>query len=222
MAELDNLREQLGIKEFDLLGQSWGGMLAAQYALERQPKGLRKLVLEGGPASIPLAQKVIQVLRSRLPDDIRSCLDRCEKEGKFDDPDYEDAVMYFMYKHGCRLDPWPKELQQAFDASAEDDTVYYSMYGPNEMVAIGTLKNWDIIKDLHKITDKTAPGGVLLMNGYYDEMQDEVIEPFFTRMTAKTKWIRYALSSHMPFWEEGERFLGDLGRFLNSGQEEVS
>ncbi len=36
MDELDNLKEVLGIKEFDLLGQSWGGMLVAQVNLYPQ------------------------------------------------------------------------------------------------------------------------------------------------------------------------------------------
>lgn len=49
MAELDDLKTHVGIGAFDLLGQSWGGMLAGQYAIEKQPKGLRELIIADSP-----------------------------------------------------------------------------------------------------------------------------------------------------------------------------
>lgn len=61
ISELDNLIDRLGLRErgFYLLGQSWGGVLAASYAMPRYhggktPEGLRKLIVHSGPASIPL------------------------------------------------------------------------------------------------------------------------------------------------------------------------
>src|ERR1700710_945128 len=45
LGELDRVLAHLGIAEsYDLLGQSWGGMLGAEHAV-RQPPGLRKLVI---------------------------------------------------------------------------------------------------------------------------------------------------------------------------------
>ena len=44
MDELENLLKHLGIEnDFDLLGHSWGGMLASQFACERKPAGLKHL-----------------------------------------------------------------------------------------------------------------------------------------------------------------------------------
>jgi proline-specific peptidase len=47
LSELDNLLSHLGIQDdYDLLGQSWGGMLGASHVI-RQPKGLKKFSYRG-------------------------------------------------------------------------------------------------------------------------------------------------------------------------------
>jgi L-proline amide hydrolase len=220
MAELDNLRHRLGIAEFDLLGQSWGGMLAGQYAIERQPRGLRKLVIADSPSDMRTWVRVADELRGRLPRDVRDTLERCEREGRTGSAEYEAAVRVFYGRHVCRLDPWPRELELSFAALREDDTVYSTMNGPSEFRVVGTLKSWSLSGQLGKITSDTAPGGVLVVNGYYDEAQDECVEPWVEMIGARTTWFRYALSSHMPMLEETERFVRDLGRFLTRRKED--
>lgn len=215
LAELDNVKRYFGIEQFDLLGQSWGGMLAGQYAIT-QPKGLRKLIIEGGPSDIPAYAKVSQRLRSQLPKHVQEVLDRCEREGDTDSQEYKDATNYYYALHLCRVQPFPKELTDSFAQLEEDSTVYETMMGPNEFNATGTLKDWSITDELHKITERTVPGGLLIMNGHYDTVADETTSPFFYRPSCKVKWVRYALSSHCPILEETERLLGDLGRFLTS------
>ncbi|KAK5165877.1 uncharacterized protein LTR77_008800 [Saxophila tyrrhenica] len=217
MAELDNLKSYLDIKEFDLLGQSWGGMLAAQYAIERQPPNLRKLVISNSPSNMTHWVRVANKLRSALPKAVQETLDRCEREGKTDTEEYESAVAVFYSRHACRLDPWPQELNDAFAYMKQDNTVYETMNGPSEFHVIGSLKTWSITEELGKITAETAPGGLLVMNGYFDEAQDETVEPYFLRPTCRTRWVRYALSSHMPELEETDAYVRDLGMFLMSG-----
>jgi L-proline amide hydrolase len=80
--------------------------------------------------------------------------------------------------------------------------------GPSEFFVSGTLKTWTIEPQIHKINVET-----LLVNGKYDEAQDEVLEPFF-RGIGKVKWVRFAESSHMPHLEEEGEFLRVLGDFL--------
>ena len=88
------------------------------------------------------------------------------------------------------------------------------MNGPNEFHVIGSLKEWSIISELKKITEKTAPGGLLLMNGFFDQASDESTGPFFYEPSCKVKWVRFPLSAHVPFLEETEAFVEALGRFL--------
>ncbi len=215
MAELDNLRTALGITAFDLLGQSWGGMLAAQYATTR-PAGLRKLVLCDSPASMATFVDVANELRARLPPDVQETLTRCERDGRTDTDEYEEAMLVFYRRHVCRVDPFPDEFAQSTDQLKADSTVYETMNGPSEFYVIGSLKEWDITDDLANLTPAAVPGGILLLNGHFDEAQDRVMEPLFSRPSARVKWVRFGLSSHLPQLEETEKFTQALTAFLSA------
>ena len=214
MAELNNLKSHFGIKEFDLLGQSWGGMLAAQYAIVQQAKGLRKLILSNSPTDMKLFVGACGRLRKELPQDVQETLDRCEREGKTETEEYENAVLVFYQRYTCRVDPFPDELNDSFGQLKEDNTVYDTMNGPSEFHVIGSLKGWSITEDVGKITKETAPGGILIMNGVYDEAQDETMEAFFHKPSCRVKWVQFGMSSHTPMLEETERYVSKLGRFL--------
>ncbi|OCH93639.1 proline-specific peptidase [Obba rivulosa] len=211
IAELDNVLSHFGVAgDFDLVGHSWGGMLAAQYAIERRPAGLRHLILASTPASIELWCKGTQALMSALPADIREVIERCEQEGKTDTPEYHEAIMVFYNKHICRLSPWPEDLQVAFGEMMKDPTVYGKMMGPSEVHVSGTLKDWSIVDLLANISTPT-----LLINGYYDEAQDVGMLPYFLHVP-KVRWVQFANSAHMTFHEEKEKYLEVVETFLTS------
>lgn len=126
--ELDNLIDYLGIRTcgFDLLGQSWGGMLAGVYA-SRRPAGLRKLVLANAPASIPLFLQGIEPLLAILPEDVQKAISECHHDKDFNSDKYQDACTVFNRKFVLRANPWPAEVNLAFENMAEDPTVYGTM-----------------------------------------------------------------------------------------------
>lgn len=216
MDEFEMLMDHLGIKTYDFLGQSWGGMLGGQFALQRQPKNLRKLIISDSPSSMIQWVKTANHLRTLLPKDVQETLTRCEKEGKTDTDEYEEAVMVYYRHYVCRLKDWPSEVNDAFAALKDDDTVYWTMNGPSEFYVSGSLKTWSIDDGLKEITEETCPGGMLVINGYWDEAQDETCVKFFTEPKCRTKWVKFALSGHMPMCEETERYVADLGSFLTS------
>lgn len=76
--ELQALITQLGLSQYALLGQSWGGMLAAEHAV-RRPAGLRALVIANSPASMGLWRAAALRLRARLPEDIQAALTRTRR-----------------------------------------------------------------------------------------------------------------------------------------------
>ena len=78
----------------------------------------------------------------------------------------------------------------------------------------GSLRDRSIEEELKKLTPETVPGGMLLMNGYFDIAQDECMLPFFKKQSAKVKWVRFGLSAHSPQLEETEKFIRALGSFL--------
>src|SRR5919201_5123672 len=73
--ELATVREALGLDRLHLFGSSWGGMLAMQYVLDRQPE-LESLILASSPASMPRWAKEGAELVEELPEEARREIDR--------------------------------------------------------------------------------------------------------------------------------------------------
>jgi L-proline amide hydrolase len=207
LAELDNLLAALGIADrYALLGQSWGGMLAAEHAV-RQPAGLRGLVIADSPASMPLWSAAAAALRAELPPAVDETLRRHEAAGTTDTDEYSDAVKVFYDRHLCRV-PWPPEVNATFDALDEDPTVYHTMNGPSEFHVIGSLRDWSIVDRVAAIDVPT-----LLISGRYDEATSETVQPFYDGIP-DVRWEVFEESSHMPHVEETERFLATVDDFL--------
>jgi L-proline amide hydrolase len=122
--QLHSVRDGLGLDEIHLVGSSWGGMLAVEYALT-QPDGLASLVLNSTPTSAPRWAEETALLAEGL--------------------DEEE----FRRRYVCRLDPEPEVLQRARAKFGKQ--VYETMWGPNEFTVTGTLKDWDVIARLGQI-----------------------------------------------------------------------
>ncbi|KAF8573444.1 proline iminopeptidase [Ramaria rubella] len=208
MDELDNLIRHLGIEDdYDILGHSWGGMLAAMHTV-KQPKGLHRLILQSSPASMELWDEAQGDLRAKLPTDVQETLTKHEAEGTTDSAEYKAAIGQFYARHACKLDPLPEDLLAMFAWAEKDPTVLLTMYGPDEFHTLGTLKHWTIMDESHKITVPT-----LLMNGRDDTAQDKVLEPYF-RTIARVRWVQFAQSSHTAHMEERDRVMRIVGDFL--------
>ncbi|KAI1408011.1 proline iminopeptidase [Hypoxylon sp. FL1857] len=203
---LTNLVDHLRLREigFSVLGQSWGGILAGAYA-SRRPKGLRKLIIAGGPASMPLYAEGCKYLLSQLPLDVRRTIEECERKGDYESEEFQKASAVFYARHFRKLDPFPEAVQVGFDHLKEDPTAYLTMQGPSEFTIVGSFKDWEPWKEAHNIEVE-----VLLLNGDQDEAMDLCIEPWF-RSIAKVKWITLSNASHMTHWERRDRF-----RLMNS------
>lgn len=126
--ELENLLRHLNIDEFDLLGHSWGGMLAAQFAATKSPKGLRKLIISNSTASQRTWTKCLDDLVHILPDGVQSTLKEHEVAQTFAHQDYRDAINVFYARHMCRLSSLPDELIQTFSSIGPNSNVLFSMY----------------------------------------------------------------------------------------------
>lgn len=207
--ELANLVEELCVADrFHLLGQSWGGMLAAEFALTG-PRGLRSLILSNSPASMDLWVSEANRLRADLPEDVRVALETHEAAGSTDDPAYLAATEVFYDRHVCRVRPYPSEVQATFDQLAEDATVCRAMNGPNEFFCVGTLRTWSVVGRLGAITAPT-----LVLSGHFDEATPATVAPFVEEIPG-AQWLLFDESSHMPFVEETDRYLEVVNEFLS-------
>ncbi len=206
--ELHNLVEGLGIADrHDVLGSSWGGFLAQEYALTH-PAGLRAAVLADTAASFPDFVAEANLLRRELPPEVEATLKRHEEAGTTDDPEYEEACMVFYKRHLCRLDPWPQELVDAFGWIEKDPTVYHTMNGPSEFHVVGSIKDWNVKERLGEID---VP--VLLVSGRYDEATPTLQETLEAGIP-DCEWTLFEESSHVPHIEERERYMPVVGDWL--------
>lgn len=206
--ELDNVLEHLGVADaYDLLGQSWGGMLAAEHAV-RQPAGLRRLVIANSPASMPLWCEAARRLRAQLPHEVRETMRRHEATGDYGHPDYQAATEVFYQKHVCRVVPNPPEVQRTLEQLDAEPGVYHAMNGPTEFHVSGSLRDWSIVDRLPSITAPT-----LVLNGRFDEAADECVRPY-QQWIPDARWERFEHSSHMPHVEERAAYMRLVDGFL--------
>jgi L-proline amide hydrolase len=208
--ELSELVRHLGIADrYALVGQSWGGMLAMEYALD-QPRGLRGMVVADSPASMPLWVSEANRLREDLPPEVQATLTRHEQAGTTEEPEYEAAVAVFYERHVCRVVPMPDCVVRTFAQVAANPTVYHAMNGPSEFHVIGSLKDWSVVDRLGGIDVPT-----LVVAGAHDEARPEVWRPFVERIPDVSSHV-FAESSHMPHVEEPEEFRRVVGDFLRA------
>jgi proline-specific peptidase len=205
--ELDAVREQLGLARCHILGQSWGGMLAMEYALT-QPQGLASMIVADSPASMVLWVSEANRLRAELPPEVDRTLREHEAAGTTSDPAYIAAIDVFYARHVCRLDPIPDCFVRTAEALTNDGFVYNYMNGPSEFHCIGTLKNWDITDRLHEIRTPT-----LLLSGRYDEATPTIVGAIHERIPG-ARWTIFEESSHTPHLEEPAAFDSAVLAFL--------
>jgi len=206
--EIDVVRQALGLDHIHLLGQSWGGMLAMEYAIS-QPEGVASLVIASSPASMIQWVAEANRLRAELPPVVQATLLAHETAGTTSDPAYEEAMMVFYGRHVCRVDPLPEFVQRSFAAITANPEVYHTMNGPSEFHVVGTLKDWDIIPQLGKIRIPT-----LVTSGRYDEATPLIAETVHQGIPG-SEWVIFEHSSHMAHAEEPDRYIQVLDQFLD-------
>jgi proline iminopeptidase len=204
--ELVTVRSALELDRLHLFGSSWGGILAEQYVLDREPE-LVSLTLCGSPASMPRWVRECDELLAEEPDDVRSAIRSHEERGFTDCPEYQAAILGFYRAHVCRLDPWPEGLERSFAEAGLQ--VYHHMNGPSEFTVTGTLRNWDVSERLAEITVPT-----LLVGGEHDECRPAHLADMARRIPG-SQHVVIEDASHLCFAEQRERFMAVMNDFLS-------
>jgi len=210
VAEVDRVRDALGLAQVHLLGQSWGGWLAIEYMLAR-PQGIVSLVLASTSASIPQFVRETEALKAALPGNMHAVMQRCEAAGDFGNPEYEAAVMAFYRRHLCRLDPWPDYVQRSI-GNLDGNAVYATMNGPNEFVVTGNLRDWDRTDRLGEIDVPT-----LITVGRHDEITPACARTLH-RGIAGSRIHVFERSAHMAHAEETALYLSVVADFQRSAK----
>jgi len=211
--EVEQVRTALGLTKdnFVLYGQSWGGLLAIEYALAH-PENLKGLVVSNMMSSIPAYNEYARtVLMPAMDPAALAEIQALEKAGDTANPRYmELLVPNFYEKHIMRAPAaeWPDPLNRAFESLNHD--VYVTMQGPSEMGASGKLQNWDRSADLKTITVPT-----LVIGARYDTMDPKHMEWMAGQFPNGT-YLYNPNGSHMALYDDQETYFTGLIDFLNT------
>ena len=203
--EVEQVRRGLALEHFILLGHSWGGMLAIEYALEHQDH-LKALIISDMTASIPSYEAYAQKLLAGLSAEDQATLKKFAAEGKYDAPEYQAIMMGKVYRqHLLRLDEMPEPVARAFKKFNEK--IYNIMQGPNEFVITGNFKNWDRWADLPKIKVPT-----LIIAGGNGTMNPDDIR----RMGKLIPRSRVVITNggHLEMYDDQEAYFRALVKFI--------
>jgi len=204
--EVEQVRVALGLDNFYLFGQSWGGMLGIEYALKYQHH-LKALIISDMTASISSYVKYVNELRQKFPLEIRQTLEKYEAREEYNAPEYQEVMFKHLYsKHMCRLDPWPEPFMRAFRHLNTE--IYNTMQGPNEFVVTGTFKDWNRWDDLQHIMVPT-----LLMVGRHDTMSVEDIQKM-GKLIPNSRVVVCENGSHLCMYDDQETYFRELLKFI--------
>jgi len=207
--EVEQVRLALNLDKnnFYLLGHSWGGILAMQYALKYQDK-MKALIVSNMMASVPEYGKYADnVLAKQMDPEILDTIRAIEKRNDFQNPKYMELLMPNFYnKHICRLEVWPEPLTRMF--SHLNNELYVIMQGPSEFGVAGKLINWDVSKELKNINIPS-----LTIGATYDTMDPNYME-WMSKQLPKGEYLLCKNGSHCCMFDDQETYMKGLISFI--------
>lgn len=191
--EVEAIRRHLQLNRVHVLGHSWGGVVAMEYAL-RQPKGIVSLILHSSYVDRAMISVDLGRLRAELPAAVQEILHKHEAAGTTQESAYQQAERFFDLRHICRVDPWPAYLERSLQ------------YPP---VGNVTTKDWDIRARLSEIKIPT-----LITCGRHD-FCTPVQAGLIHKGIPGSELVIFEASSHYAHIEETDRYLALLQDFMS-------
>ena len=206
--EVEQVRKAIGAtkENFYVLGNSWGGMLAMEYALKYQDN-IKGLVVGNMMASIPDYEKYNAALRDQMRKSLVDSLQNYEAKGMYKDSTYQSLVFNEYYlQHLCRLPEWPDPLQRAFKHFNEE--IYVMMQGPSEFKTGGRLIHWNIKDRLKEIKVPT-----LMIGAKFDTMDPKAMEDQ-SKAVQHGHYLYCPNGSHLCMWDDQKVFMNGVIQFI--------
>ena len=207
--EVEQVRVALGLSKdnFYLLGHSWGGILAVEYAL-KYGANLKGLIISNMMMSIPDYNRyAADVLAKGMDPAVVKEVKELEAKGQYESPRYMELLLPNFYaKHLCRLPEWPDAFNRA--AARANKEIYVLMQGPSEFGASGRLEKWDRKADLSKLAMPT-----LVIGATHDTM-DPAHMRWVAGQVKQGSFLLCPQGSHMAMWDDQRAYSLGLLRFL--------
>ena len=214
--EVEQVRKAIGADKnnFYVLGNSWGGILAMEYALKYQ-QNLKGLIVANMVASAPEYGKYAdEVLAKQINPNVLAEIKAIEAKKDFNNSRYMELLIPNFYKkHLCRLDEWPDAFNRTMKhVNAE---IYTLMQGPSEFGVSGRLANWDIKNRLHEIAVPT-----LMIGAKHDTMDPAAMEAQ-SKAVKKGRYLYCPNGSHLAMWDDQKVFMSGVISFIKDVDEGI-
>ena len=205
--EFENLLKYFNLKKYNVLGHSWGGMLALEYVCNFPHDGLSKLILFSTlPSTRIWNEEHIKMLSEFTPEEQQVLLD--ERDGKeIDKKLYKIAIKKFYKNHvGKRSkDLYPFKSKRFPKTNKE---IYEKMWGKSELFGTGTLLDWNVEDKLFRVDVPT-----LILSGAMDESSPAMNE-LMNKRIKNSKWVLLEKSHHMGYVEEPQLVIETIKNFI--------
>jgi len=212
--EVEQVRKAIGADKnnFYVLGNSWGGILAMEYALKYQDN-LKGLLVANMVASAPEYGKYAdEVLSKQMKPEVLAEIRALEAKKDFNNLRYMELLIPNFYKeHLCRLKEWPDGLNRA--SKHVNGEIYTLMQGPSEFGISGRLAKWDIKNRLHEIIIPT-----LMIGAKYDTMDPKAMEEQ-SKLVKNGHYLYCPNGSHLAMWDDQKVFMDGVINFINNVNE---
>ena len=209
--EVEQVRTALGLDatNFFLLGVSWGGILAMEYAL-RHGDALKGLVISNMMSSCPAYNAYAQnVLMPAMDQTALAEIKALEASGDTDNPRYMELLYQHHYvEHVLRMPmvDWPDPVARMM--ANINPAIYVSMQGPSELGLSGKLVDWDRTEELSRIEVPT-----LVIGARHDTM-DPAFMADMARRLPDGRYLHCPNGSHLAMYDDQETYFSGLIDFL--------
>jgi proline iminopeptidase len=215
VADLEGLREALGITKWHIYGHSYGGVVAQQYALSHQDK-VHTLILSNTMHSGEMWQhgcdNFYNEIKNQYPEswkDIERSAKSSHNSSIPQAPNISVPTMPLIYFYDISN---LKKLKS--DSVPWNDDVYYSIVGRDVLTLRHELKNLDFRPYLKKLKMPT-----LILVGRFDRMALPRYQLQYTNYAPHAEIYIFEKSGHFPFLEESSENIRVIQEFLRRGQE---
>ena len=214
--EVETVRKALNLNKdnFYLLGHSWGGILAMEYAVKYKAN-LKGLIISNMMASCPAYDKYAEeVLAPQMESSVLNEIRALEADNDFGNPRYmEILIPNFYEKHVCRIPAkdWPEPMSRSLNQT--NQSLYVTMQGPSEFGLSGKLEQWNRMDDLKHIKVPT-----LVIGATHDTMDPAYMEKMANNME-NGSFLLCPKGSHMCMYDDQERYMFGLIKFLKESSE---
>ena len=216
--DVEDVRTVLGLGKINLLGHSYGGVLAQAYALKYQAN-LQHLVLCSTFHSTKALNAVFVQMKAKMPADLRARIEKAERDSLYghgqawEKGRYPASYMtdawgggYFPYLYQRNPDP---NYDPAGNGVMSWD-LYREMWGSHgEFLINGNLVSVEYADRLKTLTVPT-----LITVGDHDEC-DPSIAKDMNALIPGSKMVVLPQSGHMTFVDQPKLFVSAVNEFLH-------